>query len=270
MRRAPVTAAFAVALAMTGQGTVAQSAGFGINCAIRPLQVVEVAAPVAGIVSEVFVRPGATVAQGDLIARFDSDLAHAAVDAAALRAALTAGRDVAAAQRDALAARVARLRQGVERRAVSLSELEAAELELTLAQGRLAQEEENLRLAASELAEAELALSKTEVRSPVAGQIGEDIIAVGESAQGRHVAIVYVNKPLRVEAFVPTLALAGFLARDSFDIVVNNDRSAPVPVTLDYVSQVADLSSNTQSVYFTLDSDSILPGYQCLFPATTD
>ena len=71
----------------------------------------------------------------------------------------------------------------------------------------------------------------------------------------------------RVEAFVPTLVLADFLDRERFEIVVNNDRANPVAVSLDYVAQVADLSSNTQSVYFTLDSETILPGYQCLFPA---
>ncbi|MFA8440562.1 MAG: efflux RND transporter periplasmic adaptor subunit [Yoonia sp.] len=264
MRLGIIASAFLV----LGQPALSQSEGFGINCAIRPLQIVEIAAPMNGIVSEVFVRPGATVQKGDLIAKFDSDISEATVAGAELRASLTAGRDVAAAQRDALEERVNRLRLGVERRAVSLSELESAELELTLAQGRLDQEIENLKVAEMDAVEARLALSKSEVRSPVSGQVGEDIIDVGESPQGRHVAIVYVNDPLRVEAYVPTRQLAAFLTRPGFEIIVNNDRTNPTPVTLDYVAQVADLSSNTQSVYFTLQADDILPGYQCLFPAT--
>ncbi|QEE37543.1 hypothetical protein FTO60_17410 (plasmid) [Octadecabacter sp. SW4] len=100
--------------------------------------------------------------------------------------------------------------------------------------------------------------------------MGEDLIDVGESPQGRHVAIIYVNTPLRVEAFVATPLLADFLARETFEIVVNGNTSAPVEVTPDYVAQVADLSSGTQSVYFTLTSDEILPGYQCLFPLETN
>lgn len=245
----------------------AQSEGFGINCAIRPLQIVEIAAPLPGIVSEVFVRPGTTVAAGDVIARFDAEVSTAILAAAELRANATAGRDSAQAQRDALAAKVTRLQRGVERRAVSQSELDAARLELTVAEGTLSRENEQLLIAKQDVAEARIAIEKSTVRSPVAGQIGEDLIDVGESPQGRHVAIVYVTEPLRVEAYVPTTQLAKFLAKSDFGIVVNNDRTNPIPVSLDYVSQVADLSSNTQSVYFTLSAEDILPGYQCLFPA---
>ncbi|HCP80243.1 MAG TPA: hypothetical protein DIT67_01120 [Octadecabacter sp.] len=244
----------------------AQTGGFGINCTIRPLQVVEIAAPTAGIVSEVFVRPGSNVTEGDLIATFDADLIRAQLAAAEARAELTAGRDAAQANRDALITRVERLRQGVVRRVVSQSDLEAARLELATAEGALAREIDLMVLADLEVQQARVALTKTEVRSPVSGQVGEDLIDVGESPQGRHVAIVYVNNPLRVEAFVPTPLLVEFLDREDFEIVVNNRAGQPVPVTLDYVAQVADLSSNTQSVYFTLDSDDILPGYQCLFP----
>lgn len=245
----------------------AQVEGFGINCAIRPLQVVELAAPLPGIVSQVLVQPGATVAAGDIIARFDSDVSEAILAAAELRAGLTAGRDAATAKRDALIERVERLREGVQRRAVSQADLDAARLDLTIAEGELAREEDQLRLAAQQVLEARIAVDKATLRSPVAGQIGEDLIAVGENPQNSHVAIVYVTDPLRVEAYVPTTQLAGFLGKPSFEIVVNGDRANPVPVTLDYVSQVADLSSNTQSVYFTLDAPDILPGYQCLFPA---
>ncbi len=255
---------FALATLTLASPLAAQTSGFGINCAIRPLQVVEIASPTAGIVSEVLVRPGSTVAQGDLIATFDADLIKAQLAAAELRATLTAGRDAAQAQRSALVVRVDRLRQGVARGAVSQSDLEAARLELATAQGALGRETDLLVLAELDAQEARIALTKTEVRSPVAGQVGEDLIDVGESPQGRHVAIVYVNDPLRVEAYVPTQMLADFLGRDAFEIVVNGETT--VPVTLDYVAQVADLSSNTQSVYFTLDDDAILPGYQCLFP----
>ena len=245
-----------------------QTSGFGINCAIRPLQVVEIAAPITGIVSEVYVRPGATVAKGDIIARFDSDISEATLAVAELRATLTAGRDSAAAQRDALTEKVTRLERGVARRAVSQADLDAARLELTLAEGALNREVDILRMAELDINEARITVEKSVVRSPVAGQVGEDIIDVGESPQGRHVAIIYVNDPLRVEAYVPTSGLADFLDRSDFEIVVNGNQDALVQVTLDYVSQVADLSSNTQSVYFTLDAPDILPGYQCLFPAT--
>ena len=269
MRRRKLFQYVALALAAADMAT-AQVFDSPIRCNIRPLQIVEVAAPIGGIVSEVLVRPGATVAAGDLIARFDDDLAKAALASAELRATLTAGRDAAEAQLSALSDRVERLEQGVARRAVSQADLDLARVELALAEGALNREIEQLRIAQMMVEEARIALSKTEVRSPVSGQVGEELIDVGESAQGRSVAVIYVNDPLRVEAYVPTLLLASFLDQDDFRIIVNGQTNTPVPVTLDYVSQVADLSSNTQSVYFTLEAGNYLPGYQCRFAAITD
>jgi RND family efflux transporter MFP subunit len=237
-----------------------------VNCAIRPLQVVELAAPFAGVVRKVFVRPGQQVAAGDPIAEFDDDLTRASYEAALARTTLSAALEATRRQQEALARKVERLRSGVERRIVSQADLEAAELELAQAEGAVGRELDLLQLARIEAEQAKIALDKAVVVSPVAGQIGEDLIDQGEAPTQKPIAVIYVNDPLRVEAFVPTAGLAAFLARDSFEIVVNGNFAQPVPVTLDYVSQVADLSSNSQSVYFILDAPGMIPGYQCVIP----
>lgn len=237
-----------------------------VNCAIRPLQVVELAAPFAGVVRKVFVRPGQQVAAGDPIAEFDDDLTRSSYEAALARTNLSAALDATRRQQEALARKVERLRAGVERRIVSQADLEAAELELAQAEGAVGRELDLLQMAKIEADQAKIALDKALILSPVAGQVGEDLIDQGEAPTQKPIAVIYVNDPLRVEAFVPTSGLAAFLARDSFEIVVNGDFSQPVPVTLDYVSQVADLSSNSQSVYFVLDAPGMIPGYQCVIP----
>jgi RND family efflux transporter MFP subunit len=237
-----------------------------VNCAIRPLQVVELAAPFAGVVRKVFVRPGQQVAAGDPIAEFDDDLTRASYEAALARTTLSAALEATRRQQEALSRKVDRLRSGVERRVVSQADLEAAELELAQAEGAVGRELDLLQMAKIEADQAKIALDKALVVSPVAGQIGEDLIDQGEAPTQKPIAVIYVNDPLRVEAFVPTAGLAAFLARDRFEIVVNGDFAKPVPVTLDYVSQVADLSSNSQSVYFILDAPGMIPGYQCVIP----
>lgn len=236
-----------------------------VNCAIRPSQVVEVAAPIGGIVRKVFVKPGQSVTEGSQIAEFDSDLDRALLALAEARATLTAGLAAATANRDALRAKVERLEVGLTRRVISAADLEAARMELTAAEGAVSREAEALVLAAIEVDRARVAVDKAVVLAPVSGVIGEDPIDPGENASAKPIAVIYVTHPLRVEAYVPTAMLAGFLARDGFEIVVNGNGSQPIAVTLDYVSQVADLSSNTQSVFFTLDAPGILPGYQCIF-----
>ncbi len=240
--------------------------GVPVNCAIRPLQVVELAAPFAGVVRKVFVRPGQQVEAGAPIAEFDDDLTRSSYEAALARTRLTAALEATRRQQEALARKVERLRGGVERRVVSEADLEAAELELALAEGAVGRELDLLQMAAIEAEQAKIALDKALIVSPVTGQVGEDLIDQGEAPTQKPIAVIYVNKPLRVEAFVPTAGLAAFLARDTFLIAVNGNFARPMPVKLDYVSQVADLSSNSQSVYFILDEPGIIPGYQCVFP----
>lgn len=262
-------AAFGVVFSVLGAGSAAAQGGVGasvpVNCAIRPLQVVEVAAPFGGVISEVFVRPGQTVETGDPLVEFDSDLTRASYEAARARAMMTASLEAARRQHEMLQKKVERLQSGARRSVVSAADLEAAQLELATAEGTIRREQDVLDLAEIDARQAKVALDKNVVLSPASGQVGEDLIDRGEAPGVKPIAVIYVIKPLRVEAFVPTAILGDFLARNSFEIVVNGDRASPVPVKLDYVSQVADLSSNSQSVYFTLDAADILPGYQCVF-----
>lgn len=239
-------------------------AGGMINCAIRPLQVVEIAATKAGVIREVLVKPGQQVTAGGQIAAFDDDLDQIALAAAQARAAMTASLKVATERKAGLQKKVDRMTKAANRGAVSASDLEEAKLELALSQGEVDREAEALKLAEIEVRQAAAMLDKSVVTSPVDGIVGEDPIDPGESPNNKPIAVIYVVRPLRVEAYVPTAALAGFLSRETFSIVVNGDASKPVVVALDHVSQVVDLSSNTQSVFFTLDVPGILPGYQCM------
>ena len=236
-----------------------------INCAIRPLQVVEIAAPKSGVIRDVFVRPGQEVEKGAKIAVFDDDLDRATLAAAEARAMMKAGVETATVRRDRLTEKVERMEKAAKRGAVAQADLEAAQLELALAQSDVKRETDLLALAEIEAEQARTILGKSVVVSPVAGVVGEDPIDPGESPAQKPIAVIYVVNPLRVEAYVPTAVLAEFLARDRFDVVVNGDSAAPIPVIMDHVSQVADLSSNTQSVFFTLEAPGILPGYKCMF-----
>lgn len=240
-------------------------AGGMINCAIRPLQVVEIAATKAGVIREVLVKPGQKVTAGSKIAIFDDELDQIVLAAAEARAAMTANLKAATERKAGHEKKVARMTKAANRGAVSEADLEAAKLELAMSQGEIDRETEALRLAEIEVRQAAAMLDKSVVTSPVDGIVGEDPIDPGESPSNKPIAVIYVVKPLRVEAYVPTAALASFLAQETFAIVVNGDRSKPVEVVLDHVSQVADLSSNTQSVFFALDAPGILPGYQCMF-----
>ena len=111
-----------------------------LDCTIRPLRVVEVAAVMNGVVAEVFVRPGERVEPGTPLARLDTALMEADLAVARAAAEARAELDTALTRRDGAARREARLRAGHERNAVSDADYEDAVLELSLAEGAVAQQ----------------------------------------------------------------------------------------------------------------------------------
>ena len=252
----------AIVALLAAEGAVAQTVP-PINCAIRPSRVVEIAAPVPGVVREVYLRPGQEVHTGDLIAVFDDDLARADLAVAEGRATATAALEATEIRRDGMKIKLERLDLARLRRVISAADFEQAQLELAIAEGEVAAQKDVLRLAALDLERAKRAVEKSRVISPVDGIVGEDPIDPGEIPATKPIVTIYVVDPMRVEAYVPTAILPELIEKSSFSIVVNGKTNDPISVTLDYVSQVADLSSDTQSVFFSLNARGILPGYKC-------
>lgn len=240
-----------------------------INCTIKPLRVVEVSSPVAGIAADVFVKPGQQISQGDPIVRLDDKIIRAELALAEARAANTSGLAAARIRRDGLAKREARLAKAVVRNAVSANDYDTAQLDLALAEAQIHSEENTLKLAQLDANRLRATIDAMTLRSPVDGVVGEDLIDPGESAGSEHVATLYVNQPLRVEAFVPTARLAAFVAQSEFEIRVNTGTEKHFNVTFDYAAQLADLASNTISVFFRLPAPDVLPGSKCLMDMET-
>ncbi len=234
-----------------------------INCTIKPLRVVELSTPVSGVVAEVYANPGDQVLVGDPLVKMDDTLLRAEYALALAKSEATQNLRAAETRRDGLAQKANRLERAYRQKAVSAAEYEAARLDLSLAEADISKEQELLSLAKLEEQRVGALLAETVISSPVSGVLGEDLIDPGEAVGQKPVVTIYVNQPLRVEAYVPAEKLAGFVARDRHTILVNNDKS-PVAVDFDYAAQVADLASNTISVFFKLDAPDVLPGSKCI------
>lgn len=233
-----------------------------INCTISPNQIIELSAPLPGVVAEVAVSRGQQVAQGDVIVRLDDDLAVADLAMAEENAAFDGAILAARAQVASLSARRDRLQSAVNQRAIPRAEFDELLLELELAEITLLrqiQEQEMLQLQA---AQAGLAVEKLVLRAPIDAIVGEDLISVGETTAGRAVATLYSIGPVRIEAFVPVTALDSLLAAEAIS-VTRPGADDRFDVVLDYVAPAANLSSSTISVYFTLDDGALRPGSAC-------
>ncbi|MDG4650074.1 HlyD family efflux transporter periplasmic adaptor subunit [Roseibacterium sp. SDUM158017] len=282
---ASLAAASALAQDVTSPGAfearAAQVAGAGagglavaamrdtLNCTIRPLRTVEVSSLINGVVAEVMVRPGQRVAPGDPLVRLDTSLMEADLAVARAVAEARAALDTAIMRRDGLSRRAERLRAGYERNAVSEADYEDAELDLDLAEGAVAEERQRIRLARAEAARMENQVASAVIRAQVGGVVGENLIDPGEGTQGRPIATIYDNDPLRVEVYVPTAQLSQVMAAERHAIVLPDgpQGAREHPVRLDYAAQVGDVASNTISVFFFLEADDVLAGSRCTMPA---
>ncbi|MGR3485976.1 MAG: efflux RND transporter periplasmic adaptor subunit [Paracoccaceae bacterium] len=235
-----------------------------IACTIKPLRVVELSSSTPGVVAEVLVAPGTQVREGQPLALLDDRVAAQDMALAQMRSESDADLRAARQRVGTLQSTVSRLERGFAARVVSAAQLEAARLDLRDAQGRVQIATERQRIAQAELQRARAVMDQLTLRSPVAGVVGEDLVDPGEAVGQGIVATIYVNQPLRVEAFVPAAQLADFVGRsDGYGIVVNDDAANPRTVRFDYAAQVADLASNTISVFFTLDAPDVLAGSKC-------
>lgn len=234
-----------------------------INCTIKPLRVVELSAPVSGVVAEVYANPGDQVTVGDPLVKMDDTMLSAEYALALAKSQATQSLRAAETRRDGLAMKANRLERAYRQKAVSAAEYESAKLDLSLAEAEIFKEKELLSLAKLEEQRVGALLAETVISSPVSGILGEDLINPGEAVGQKPVVTIYVNQPLRVEAYVPSERLADFVRRDQHSILVNNG-TTPVAVNFDYAAQVADLASNTISVFFKLNAPEVLPGSKCV------
>jgi len=243
----------------------AAAQGFGINCTIKPTRVVELSSASVGIVSEVFVVPGQLVEEGEVLLRIDDRAVQSELALAEARASLTSGLQAAQVRADGLRSRLARLTEAMNRRAISASDHEAAALELAMAEADVQRERDVLALAALERDRVLAQLAAMQITSPVTGIVGENLVDPGEAAVPNPIATIHVTSPLRVEAFVPAARLGEIVGATEHMIVVD-DNPTLVPVVFDYAAPLADLASNTISVFFRLEAENILPGSRCFMP----
>lgn len=231
-----------------------------VPCTISPWQTVELAAPMIGVIERVLVKPGQAIKKGDLIAVFESGTARNDLAMAEFKANSTKGLDIARSRLAGLEKRLDRLMAAQSSRAVPAADLENAQLEVDVAKGEVLRESDAIAFAGLEVQRARHMVNKASVLSPVNGSVGETLIDPGESPGQEPIATIYVTDPLKIEAYLPTNAVTAFLKNSSYMAEI---AGKSYPITFDHRANVADLSSNTLSVFFQISAPDVLPGFDC-------
>lgn len=234
--------------------------GRNVYCNIAPSEVIDLSAPLPGVVREVFVHPGDKVLAGQEIVRLDNDLLKAEFAIARARAENRAELYRTEAQLASSEARLKRIRNAYENKAIAADDLERAELEVKLAHADLQLAQERVQLAELDAQKFRLQLDQTVIHAPTEAVVGETLISVGESSLNQSLAQLFVVSPVRIEAFVASHILAAFMAAENHEAKIAGQS---YPIEINHVSPIADQSSRSTSVYFYLDAEAVRPGLDC-------
>lgn len=170
---------------------------------IEPYEMVNVGAPVEGVVEQINVQRSASVRKGDPLIVLESSVERAAVERARVMAA-SMGDIALEKERLAFALRRhARVGQPLSSTAMSAEEKDQAATEVTLARARLQKAGEAILLARLDLERAQALLAQRTIKSPISGIVVERFIAPGEYAHNQPLLKLAQIDPLRVEVILP-------------------------------------------------------------------
>ena len=234
---------------------------FSFDCMIAPFETVQIGSAITGLIDSIDVERSDFVEAGDVVARLESSVEQAAVEVARARAERTVEIDSSRASHQLGKKRLSRATDLFQEESLSLDLHQEIETEATLAALSVAEARENRRLAGLQLRQAQAALERRTIRSPISGYIVERSMSAGEVVDEQIILSIAQIDPLGVEVILPTHLLGNVRTGDLFEVTPEPPHDQPVVAEVDLVDRVVDGASGTFGVRLLLDNpDHALPG----------
>ena len=229
------------------------------DCVIEPSEIVNLGSSVDGVLTEVNVKRGDRVSEGQLVARIDSRVEEATVELARVRAESNAGLEASRARLDFQRAKLKRNRKLAEQKVISAEELEELETQLELAEIDYQQAQVDKHLEKLELERALNSLALRQIRSPFNGLVMEKVLDTGEYVDGT-VEILRIARmhPLKVQADLPAALFAGVTPGMAAEVYPKEAVGGFHKARVSIKDQVLDSESSTFHVRLELDN----PNYE--------
>jgi len=177
---------------------------------IEPYMVVKVGSGVAGILEAVTVDRGDFVQKGQVLAELDSGVERATLELARARAEMEETISLKKARLDFVAREEERRDRLYRQGALPYYDRDEARTNKIMAQCELQDAIEKKRLAALEVIQAEEALKRRKIRSPIHGVVKERFLSPGERVEDQPIMELAQMDPLNVEVIAPVKYL-GFI-----------------------------------------------------------
>jgi RND family efflux transporter MFP subunit len=236
------------------------------DCLIEPRLKVELAAPTAGVLTDVLVDRGDRVRKGEVLAKLDSTVEEATVELDKARAASGAAVASRRARAKFLALKNSRLTKLQSRGTIAQAELDESEADLAVANADLAEALDAQKIAALEYERSMAILNQRSIRSPIDGLVVERKLSGGEYAFDQAPILVLAEmNPLNVEVYLPITSLPKIRTGTSASVRLAAPLAGDYTAVVEVVDAVFDARSGTYGVRLKLPNPeySIPAGLRC-------
>jgi RND family efflux transporter MFP subunit len=241
-----IAATAALSAGLPGAPAAASTA---FECLIEPSQVVEIRAPVDGLIAEVAVQRGDPIRRGQALVQLQSAAERAAVDSARYRAQMEGQIDAARNRVDYATKKLARQVDLQKQNYTSAQSLDEADAERRLADSELRAAIESRELARIEHRRAQEQLALRTMSAPFNGVVVDRMLNPGdlaESGSGRKPVLKVAQiDPLRVDVVMPAALFGRVGAGMTAIIVPKGVEGAAHKATVRLVDRVIDAASGT-------------------------
>lgn len=243
---------------------VALNHGYAPDGVLEPWKICDVASAEPGLLEALLVQLGAEVKTGQPVAKVESSALETQLRIVEAQATASGRQMAAAADVELNRRRVDALQSAREKRFSSQTELERAQADLAISQGRLAAETEEAEVLRLQVARLKHQISQRIVTAPIDGMVTEFHRELGEFVSPTRpevLRIVDVSR-LRASFFLQVDEVDG-LPRDG-KVRVRLGSGQISPATLEHVAPVADGESGLIEVRVLIDNPELkILGSRC-------
>lgn len=236
-----------------------------LGCLIEPDKVADLGSAVIGVLDNLRAERGDMVRKGQVLAVLRNDVERATAEVARTRATTEADLRSAEASRDLARQKMHRAEDLVAKNFVAQQALDQARTDFQMAEQKVQQTREQLRVWSREVGVAEAQVGLRTIRSPFDGVVVERYLSLGERVEEKPIFKVARIDPLRIEVIVPAARFGTIRVGEVASIKPDLPNVAALDATVALVDRVVDAASNTFRVRLTLPNpgNTLPAGLRC-------
>jgi multidrug efflux pump subunit AcrA (membrane-fusion protein) len=228
------------------------------DCLITPHSVVDLSAPMPGLLEAVHVERSDYVEKGQLVASMASGVEHANVQLARKRAQIDADINLNRINLDYDKRQKGRIDALFQKQAVNIQHKDDADRETKLSTWKLQEARDISEIRALELKRAEEQLALKEVRSSISGFVIKRYRQGGEYIEDQPILRIARLDPLFVEAVLPLSLFGKISAGMQAEIYPETSQDKPLLAEVSLVDRMGDAASGTFGLRLTMPN----PNYE--------